>query len=191
LAGASVVAVLLALAPGQPVVFAASSTLYVDGGSSNCSDGGSGTPSQPYCTIGAAAKAATAGMSVVVNAGTYSEDVNVAHSGMLGAPITLAAATGASVTISGQPNGFTVSGQSWITISGFNITNTGSNGILLDTAAHITVDGNHVSSTHSMPRGTARRSRRPPPSMSPASQSLCRARRSRPAAASPAQRSRL
>ena len=126
-------------------MLAASSTLYVDGSSSSCSDTGSGTQTQPYCTIGAAARSATAGMSVVVNSGTYHEDVSVAHSGVQGAPITLAPAAGASVTITGQSNGFTISGQSWVTISGFNVTGTSSFGIQLSNSAHIIVDGNHVS----------------------------------------------
>src|SRR5216684_3352740 len=145
LAAASAVATLLAVALGDPVVLAASSTLYVDGSSSSCSDTGSGTQTQPYCTIGAAARSATAGMSVVVNSGTYHEDVSVAHSGVQGAPITLAPAAGASVTITGQSNGFTISGQSWVTISGFNVTGTSSFGIQLSNSAHIIVDGNHVS----------------------------------------------
>ncbi len=144
LAGSSALAILLLGAPSQPVLLAATGTLYVDGSSSSCSDAGMGTPTQPYCTIGAAAKVATAGMSVVVNAGTYPENVSVAHSGMSGAPITFSPATGASVTVSGQQHGFTVSSLSWITISGFNITNTTGTGIQLSSAAHITINGNHV-----------------------------------------------
>ena len=128
-----------------PVALAASGTLHVDRGSPNCNDQGSGTLTQPYCTIGAAAAAATAGVTVEVSIGTYPESVSVGHSGLLGAPITFAAAAGASVTISGQAHGFVVSSRSWITISGFNITGTSSDGILLSNSSHITVDGVHVS----------------------------------------------
>ncbi len=128
-----------------PVVLVATSTLYVDRNAPTCSDKGLGTQSQPYCTIGAAASAATAGTSVVVNSGTYPENVNVNHSGSSGAPITLAPAAGASVTIRGQLHGFTVATQSWITISGFNIVSTSSDGIRVSNSTHIVLSGNHVS----------------------------------------------
>ena len=84
-------------------------------------------------------------MSVVVSSGTYPEDVSPAHSGVQGSPISFAPAAGATVTVSGQAEGFAVTGQSWITISGFNIINTSGDGILLSSDAHITIDGNHVS----------------------------------------------
>ena len=82
---------------------------------------------------------------MVVSSGTYLENVNVNHSGTLGAPITFLTAAGASVTITGHGHGFTVVSQSWITISGFNISRTTSDGILLSNAADISLDGNHVS----------------------------------------------
>ena len=146
-AGALLVAAasVLAFLEAAPVALAVNGTLYVDRNSPTCSDKGSGTPTQPYCTIGAAAAAATAGVTVVVSTGTYPESVSVGHSGLLGAPITFAPATGASVTISGQAHGFYVAGRSWITISGFNVTGTISDGILLSNSSHITVDGVHVS----------------------------------------------
>jgi parallel beta-helix repeat protein len=128
-----------------PVVLAATTTLYVDRNAANCTDKGSGAQSQPYCTIGAGASAATSGMSVVVNSGTYIENVSVKHSGLMGSPISFLPAAGASVTVTGQLHGFSVAGQSWITISGFNVTGTISAGIDLSNAAHIVVDGNHVS----------------------------------------------
>jgi hypothetical protein len=59
--------------------------------------------------------------------------------------ITFAAAPGANVTLSGQSNGFTISGRSWIMINGFNVTKTSAYGILLSDASHITISNNHVS----------------------------------------------
>src|SRR5439155_25377744 len=84
------------------IVLAASGTLYVDENAVNCSNAGTGTTSQPYCSIGAAASAATAGMTVYVNTGTYYETVNAAHSGVQDGPITFQPNPGSSVTISGQ-----------------------------------------------------------------------------------------
>jgi parallel beta-helix repeat protein len=134
------------MAAAGPAALAVTGTLYVDRNATTCSDMGLGTQSQPYCTIGAAASAASPGTSVLVmTSGTYLENVNVNHSGSLGTPITFGPAPGASVTISGQSHGFTVTSQSWITITGFNITGTSSDGILLTNASHIVLTGNHVS----------------------------------------------
>jgi hypothetical protein len=57
----------VAVAPGA----AAAGSLYV--AKTGCSDSGSGSRWVPFCTIGAAAAAATAGTTVRVRAGTYAE----------------------------------------------------------------------------------------------------------------------
>ena len=77
-------------------------TLYVDRSNAACSDTGSGTPTQPFCTIRAAANKVSAGQTVQVAAGTYSESVNIPASGTSGAPILYKAAPGATVTIPNQ-----------------------------------------------------------------------------------------
>ena len=69
-------------------------TLYVDRSNAACSDTGSGAPTQPFCTIRAAANKVSAGQTVQVAAGTYSESVNIPASGTSGAPILFRAATG-------------------------------------------------------------------------------------------------
>ena len=56
---------------------AAVTTLYVDRNSPACSEKGGGTQAVPYCTINAAAQAAVAGQTVLVNTGTYPESVTV------------------------------------------------------------------------------------------------------------------
>src|ERR671935_947051 len=119
--------------------------LYVDRGNAACSDSGSGTATQPFCTIGAAAAKVTAGQTVQVAAGTYPEAVTVGSSGTSSAPITFTAAPGATVTVSGQTNGFAISGQSWITVTGFTVTNTSDYGIAVSNSSHITISNNHVS----------------------------------------------
>ena len=98
--------------------------LYVDRNNSSCTDTGSnaGTIATPFCTISAAASKATAGFTVIVATGTYSERVSVANSGTSTAPITFTPAAGASVTVTGATNGFLISSKSWITIRGFSVT---------------------------------------------------------------------
>jgi parallel beta-helix repeat protein len=118
--------------------------LYVDRANSGCSDTGSGTAAQPFCTISAAAARVAAGQTVQVASGTYSEQVTVPVSGTSTAPITFTVAPGAAVTVTGKVNGFVVSSKSWIAISGFNVTNTSGNGIYISGSSHISVTGNHV-----------------------------------------------
>jgi parallel beta-helix repeat protein len=131
---------LVAAPPAQ-----AATTLYVDQHNSRCSNTGAGTQTIPFCTIGAAAKAATAGATVQVASGTYVENVTPPNSGTSDAPITFMPAPGADVTVTGQIHAFTVNAQKWITITGFNVTGTTQYGIYLKGgASHVTLSGNHV-----------------------------------------------
>jgi parallel beta-helix repeat protein len=123
---------------------AADSILYVDRANPNCTNAGSGTVTQPFCTIGAAAGTVSAGQTVQVAAGTYAENVVVPSSGTSTASIAFTAAPGASVILSGQVSGFTISGRSWVTVSNFSVTGTSGYGISVTNSAHITLSGNHV-----------------------------------------------
>ncbi len=137
-------ALLVAVFSSGAPAFAAT-TLYVDQANTSCSDSGVGSASQPFCTIGAAAARATAGQTVVVASGTYRENVTPANSGTSGAAIVFMAAAGASVTVTGQTSGFTLSSRSWITVQGFNVTQTTGDGISVSSASHVTITGNHTS----------------------------------------------
>jgi len=121
-----------------------SPVLYVDRGNPACSNSGSGTPTQPFCTISAAATKVTAGQTVQVAAGTYPERVAVATSGTSTAPIVFTSAPGATVTVSGQANGFYFSSKSWVTVNGFNVTGTTDYGIAVNNSSNITLSNNHV-----------------------------------------------
>ncbi|WP_190276714.1 cell wall-binding repeat-containing protein [Catenulispora acidiphila] len=80
-----------------PAHAAAPTTIYVDNGSAACSDTGSGTQDQPFCTINAAAKSAAPDDTVLIEPGTghYSEPMmNIQTSGTPGHPITYQAAQG-------------------------------------------------------------------------------------------------
>jgi parallel beta-helix repeat protein len=121
------------------------SNLYTDSSNGNCLDTGPGSITQPFCTIGAAAKKAVAGDTVSVSSGTYSEMVVVKNSGTPGAPIAFTAAPDASVIVRGQSNGFKISRLSWITIHGFTINETTSKGIYVANSSHIVIENNEVS----------------------------------------------
>jgi len=146
LRAAFAVVLLLAALIGPAAARAATgATLYVDQQNPNCSNSGSGTATQPFCTIGAAAAVVSAGQTVQVAAGTYTENVGVSHSGTSSAPIVFTAAPGATVTLSGGSSGFTLSSVSWVTVSGFAVTQTSTYGFNVTNASNITLSGNHVS----------------------------------------------
>jgi hypothetical protein len=96
-----------AAAPAQAAV----TVLYVRQQSPTCSDSGAGTPQQPFCTIGAAAAVVTAGQTVEIGAGRYTERITVASSGAPGQPITFQADVFANASLSGPTAGFVIDGQ--------------------------------------------------------------------------------
>jgi parallel beta-helix repeat protein len=97
---------------------------------------------------------------VQVATGTYLEKVTISNSGTPGAAIVFTAAPGATVRVTGQANGFAVSGRSWITINGFTVTNTPDYGINVSNSSFVTISNNHVSyagfQTSGMTRGGIR-----------------------------------
>ena len=126
---------------------AAAAVLYVDQNNPSCSDTGSGTSTQPFCTIKPAAQQATTpGQTVQVASGTYPELVTVNGSGAPGSPIVFTAAPGASVTVSGGIYGFKLVGKSYVTIQGFTVANTSSYGFYVSSSSsNVTISGNTVS----------------------------------------------
>ena len=148
------IAVVLGMAPQPPALATSPATLYVDGSNPNCSNTGTGTQSLPFCTIGAAAGKVVAGQTVQVAGGTYNEKVTIPQSGTSSAPIVFTAAPG--VTVTGQSNGFVLSGRSWVTINGFSVTKTSDYGINVSSSSSITISNNHVSYSGSQVSGLTR-----------------------------------
>ncbi|MBR7829245.1 hypothetical protein KDK95_23255 [Actinospica sp. MGRD01-02] len=129
---AAVTAALLPMAGAVTVPMTASAaaggTLYVDKMSPYCSDtgAGAGAAATPYCTIQAAANAATAGDTVQIfggaaNAVAYGENVTITHSGSAGAPITFESVGLRSIVGGlGKSNTLAVKGASYVNLVGFN-----------------------------------------------------------------------
>jgi parallel beta-helix repeat protein len=139
--------VVLALALVLPAAVPAATTLYVAKGNPACSNTGPGSSAQPYCSISAAAAKTTAGTTVLVSSGTYTEQVSV-RSGATGSPVVFKAAPGATVTVRGGRYGWYVSNKSWVTIDGFQVTDTTEDGFHVSSGSHhVTVVGNHVYET--------------------------------------------
>jgi parallel beta-helix repeat protein len=143
--GLCAVAVALSLTSASPALGGYPTTLYVDGSSPSCSNSGTGSQGAPFCTIGAAVAKVAPGQTVQVAGGTYSEKVTISKSGTATAPIAFTAVPAATVTVTGGTNGFVISGQSWITVNGFTVTNTSDYGINVSSSSSITISNNNVS----------------------------------------------
>jgi parallel beta-helix repeat protein len=131
------------LVPAGPAQ--AATSLFVARGNPACSDTGPGSAAKPFCSINKAASVATAGATVSVSAGTYVEEVVPTNSGTSTAPIIYTAAPGDDVLITGSIRGFTLRSKSWITITGFHVTDTADSGIYLKNSSRITLSDNRVS----------------------------------------------
>ncbi|MCA1706325.1 MAG: right-handed parallel beta-helix repeat-containing protein [Actinobacteria bacterium] len=119
--------------------------LYVAKNDSSCSDSGSGTQSQPFCSIKPAAAKAKAGDTVQVDSGSYNETVTPSSSGTADAPVTFTSAPGASPKVTGVANGVYILGLAYVTVDGFDVTKTTGDAIILKSSSHITLRNNHVS----------------------------------------------
>lgn len=141
------VAALIAAGVAGTAAAAAGSTLYVGG--TGCSDtaSGAGSSSTPFCTISKAAAAATAGVTVLVSPGTYSEQITAPVSGAAGDPIVIKSAVRGAATITGGTHGFAATGKSHLTFDGFTITGTSGAGILLSGSSDITVSNTTITSS--------------------------------------------
>ncbi|MEP6758169.1 MAG: NPCBM/NEW2 domain-containing protein [Actinomycetota bacterium] len=126
----------------------------------NGNDAAAGTSDAPWATLQKAADVATAGATVFVHGGTYTQRVDIHVSGESGFPITFAPAPGEVVVLDGSslevPAGQSamigVDSQRYVTIQGFEITGYHSDvsghvpiGILVTGSAdHIRLDSNFV-----------------------------------------------
>ncbi|MEV6523683.1 PKD domain-containing protein [Longispora sp. NPDC051575] len=117
--------IVVALTAGVSVVagpaHAATTELFVNN-TVACSDAGTGSQAQPFCTLAAASTTATAGQTVKVT-GVYDEHLTIARSGTPGSPITFRSdgddASYANLT--GTNAGITVDGQHDVAVVGFRV----------------------------------------------------------------------
>ncbi|QMU75770.1 right-handed parallel beta-helix repeat-containing protein [Streptacidiphilus sp. PB12-B1b] len=144
------------------------STLYVSG-ISGCSNSGSGTQTQPYCTISAAAAVVQAGQTVLVAPGAYNESVDITGSGTASAPITFLAdnwlaadanwsqadvEVGDFDTTRVSGAAFTLSGAQHVVVRGFQAYGGQSaSGFLVENSSDVTLDqgsafGSNASAVH-------------------------------------------
>jgi len=131
---------------------AAGNTYYV---STTGSDSNNGSLAAPWATLQHAANAATAGVTVNIEAGTYYQKFNITNSGSAGNPITFQNYNGGTVIIDGTGSGIGEYGianiqstASYITISGITFRNSPDFGILVDpsgaTMTNIIIQNNTV-----------------------------------------------
>src|SRR5712692_5970803 len=122
-------ALLIALAGDAIHSWAAATDLYVNATTGN--DSNSGSQSAPFATINHAASLAQPGTTVHVAPGIYSQPVTTDPSGTATARITYLSDVkwGARIQTTGADMAWTNNGN-YVDIVGFNITGTGSRGIM-------------------------------------------------------------
>jgi PKD repeat protein len=108
-------------------------------GGANCSDAGTGSAAQPFCTISAGVAVAGAGDIVLVSPGTYNEQITVPNSGTDWAPVTIESGTPGAAVITGGVHGFVVAGKSSVIIDGFTVTGTSGEGVYLVDSSKLVV----------------------------------------------------
>ncbi|GAA0661188.1 hypothetical protein GCM10010193_10290 [Kitasatospora atroaurantiaca] len=120
-------------------------TRYVATGNASCSDSGTGTVRQPFCTITAASAAARPGDTVMVEQGNYPESATISAIGTATAPITFVAvgshvfigAAGAGIT----GNAITVSHAQHVVLRGLTAVASTALAIQVGDSSDITIDG--------------------------------------------------
>ncbi|MDH6132701.1 PKD repeat protein [Kitasatospora sp. MAA4] len=155
LAGLAAVATAFLGLPVPASALADASTIYVDDiRTANCSDAGSGTQQQPFCTIQAAADVVQPGQTVQVAPRLYRQtQVTLTHSGTPDKPITfrggsirsgltgMAKLYGAGGGPTTLPRGFVLNSVHDVAISGF-VLDTAGGGVVLNGTSRVTLDGN-------------------------------------------------
>ncbi|MFD0571935.1 PKD domain-containing protein [Kitasatospora gansuensis] len=111
----------------------------------NCSDSGSGSIAQPYCTIQAAVNAAKPGQTVLVVNGRYGEKVTVTRSGEPGLPITIKSGTGVKPRVGVTTpdlvdHAFVLTNVHDVTVQGFRTVPTLAESVLVSGSQRIVVD---------------------------------------------------
>jgi Ca2+-binding RTX toxin-like protein len=127
--------------------------------SASASQGGTGSEASPFKTIQQAVNGAQAGTSIMVKAGTYTENVSLKASGTADAPITIVSADGAGKAVikpaSSSYDTIRVGGFDHVVIDGFTIHAPSSekNGVhihaqvsesVFNPASHVTVQNNII-----------------------------------------------
>ncbi|MFG2821164.1 PKD domain-containing protein [Kitasatospora sp. NPDC048365] len=112
--------------PGAATAAPAGTTLYVNNASAACSDNGSGSQAQPYCTVSAAAAVVQPGQTVQVAASEtyYRESVRIVRSGTAEQPITFLGLSTprADSVVAPEPTGdsaFVLAGVHDVVVRGF------------------------------------------------------------------------
>src|SRR5260221_12310288 len=93
--------------------------------------------SAAYASIGAGVSAVAPHGTVVVCGGTYREDVVVAR------PVSLAGGPGTGIDAAGKINGILIRAAG-VKVSGFTVTSAIGEGILVNSANHVSIEGNVV-----------------------------------------------
>jgi len=115
-----------------------------------CSDSGSGSASQPFCTLGKGVGQLQPGDTLLIQSGAWSEQLKPPKSGTSSQRITIAAAPGAKPEIDGSSLSFeeeglvTISSRSCITIRGLTLRRSPYYAVKVSGSSGVIIEGNLV-----------------------------------------------
>ncbi|GAA1501025.1 hypothetical protein GCM10009760_63490 [Kitasatospora kazusensis] len=152
MAGAALLSALAVPVIGQTAANAATTDVYVNNSATaKCTDGGTGLPTAPFCTVQAAADAALPGQTVHIASGQYKDALNITHSGTAAAPISFVASSSGYVGIGGvwdaavpRP-GMAVTGAQHLRFKGIGFSASGSDAVVLSHATDVSVLSSQIS----------------------------------------------
>ncbi len=146
LVAGAVAAAMVAVVPSAAQ--AAGVTRYVDSNPAVCSDTGSGTQVQPYCTLSKGISALGAGNTLMVMPGNYTGGVTIgaSYAGTSAQPTTIKSATPRGAVINASATaGITLNKTSFVVVDGFKIDGTTKEGIGAYSSQNVTIRGNEIS----------------------------------------------
>ncbi|MEV0535370.1 PKD domain-containing protein [Kitasatospora sp. NPDC050463] len=145
--GLTAAAAAVVLGAPLPALAEPATTLYVNNyPSANCSDSGSGTQAQPYCTLTRAAQVVEPGQTVEARGDAFTEDFHPARSGTADKPITFAgishgdSAWAVPLLVPKDTTALALTGVHDVVIRGFYLTTPQS--VVVTDSSRVTLDRN-------------------------------------------------
>jgi hypothetical protein len=134
------------VATAAPAFGSATATiLFVNNNTgANCSNSGTGTQAQPYCTIQAAADVVSAGQTIDVAMGVYDESVTITHSGTAAAPITIKGPSDGPAEVHGSAYALRIAGAANVVIDSMSLAGGTEAAAIVDNAQNVTLKNNRL-----------------------------------------------
>jgi hypothetical protein len=120
---------------------------YIDAGSAGCSDSADGSVAMPWCSLTAAARLTRPGDVVHLASGTYTQQLRPLVSGTTGHPISFVATGPVTIAPAAGTVGIMLVHVHDVVVRGLGVRASATQGIALDDARSVTLDGDVVTNS--------------------------------------------